>query len=448
MKKNNTHDSGYWTKERCQEEAQKYSHKRQFRKGCNGAYSAAWKHGWLDEICVHMTRATNPVGYWTYERCLEEGRRYTRKSDFRKYGKGAFNAAYNNGWLEEIYAHMDKPHQYTKDECWKIATKYQVERYWRINMSASYLQAQRNGWLPELTAHMKKMHRYTKEECLEEAKKYATRSDFADLSPQHYFRACSKHWINEICKHMERQGNLERRKIYVFEFSDNYAYVGLAMNPEKREKQHLSTNTSGVFKHIEETGCKDYDFRVLSDEFLSKDQAAEEEIKMINEYKDKGWNMINIRPGGDLGCVPRKYTKEYCTKIAAKYQYRCDFIRGDKDAYEGARRYGYLDEVCAHMKPKRQMPTKIEYGKIAKKYKTRAEFSKNDLNALRYIIKHGWYDELCSHFVTRIYWTDDMAIEEARKYNSAHEFKCNCPKAYDYARKHGILEKCYEHIKK
>jgi hypothetical protein len=41
-----------------------------------------------------------------------------------------------------------------------------------------------------------------------------------------------------------------------------------------------------------------------------------------------------------------------------------------------------------------------------------------------------------------------MAIEEARKYNSAHEFKCNCPKAYDYARKHGILEKCYEHIKK
>ena len=73
------------------------------------------------------------------------------------------------------------------------------------------------------------------------------------------------------------------------------------------------------------------------------------------------------------------------------------------------------------------------------KYKTRAEFSKNDLNALRYIIKHGWYDEFCSHFVTRTYWTDDMAIEEARKYNSAHDFKSNCPKAYDYARKHGIL---------
>ena len=69
-----------------------------------------------------------------------------------------------------------------------------------------------------------------------------------------------------------------------------------------------------------------------------------------------------------MGCVPRKYTKEYCTKIAAKYQYRCDFIKGNKDTYEGARRYGYLDEVCAHMKPKRQMPSKEEYGKIAKKY--------------------------------------------------------------------------------
>jgi len=244
---------------------------------------------------------------------------------------------------------------------------------------------------------------------------------------------------------MERQGNFEFRKIYVFEFEDHHAYVGLAKNPKEREKQHLSEINSGVYKYIDATGSK-YVFKELTD-FLSKDEAAEQEDFWINKYANDGWSMINVRPGGDLGCAPRKYTKEYCTKIAAKYQYRCDFIRGDKDAYEGARRYGYLDEVCAHMKPKRQMPSKEEYGKIAKKYKTRAEFSKNDLNALRYIIKHGWYKELCSHLVTRIYWTDDMVMAEARKYDSDHEFRSNCPKAYDYARKHGLLEKCYEHMR-
>ena len=295
---------------------------------------------------------------------------------------------------------------------------------------------------------MKKMHRYTKEECMEVAKKYTTRTEFSELAPQYYFRACAKHWIKEICKHMERQGNLERRKIYVFEFSDNYAYVGLAMNPERREKQHLSTNTSSVFKHIEDTGCKEYVFKVLSDDFLSSNQAAEEEDNKINEYRENGWNMINIRPGGDLGYIPKKYTKEYCANIAKKYQYRIDFIKGDKDTYEGARRYGYLDEVCAHMKPKKQMPSKEEYAKIALKYNTTAEFRKQNNKALEYIIRHGWYDEMCSHLTKLHFWTEDEVRKEAEKYNTPKDFRINSPKAYDWARRHGFLEKCYEHINK
>lgn len=439
------HMPGYWTKERCREEAKKYSTKSAFRKGCQGAYGSAWKNGWIDEICDHMNQ-TQTRGYWTLERCIEEGKKYSRRIDFRKNGKGAYNAAYVNGWLEDVCFHMDKPHQYSIEECREIALKYKVERYWRINQSASWLQAQKNGWLPELTAHMKKMHQYTKEECLEVAKKYTTRKEFLELAPQYYYRACAKHWRNEICKHMERQGNLERRKIYVFEFSDKYAYIGLAMNPENREKQHLSTNTSSVFKHIEDTGCKEYVFKVLSDDFLSSNQAAEEE-KMINEYREKGWNMINIRPGGDLGYIPRKYTKEYCANIAKKYQYRCDFIKGDKASYEGARRYGYLDEVCAHMKPKLQMPSKEEYRRIASGYKTLLDFRKDNLKALNYIIRHGWYDEMCSHLVTRIYWTEDMVLKEADKCNTPKDFRTNNPKAYDWARKHGFLAKCNDHIK-
>ena len=42
MKRNNTHDNGYWTKDRCREEAKKYKTKSAFRKGCQGAYGAAW----------------------------------------------------------------------------------------------------------------------------------------------------------------------------------------------------------------------------------------------------------------------------------------------------------------------------------------------------------------------------------------------------------------------
>ena len=439
------HLPGYWTKERCIEEASRFTKKSTFRKECQGAYGSAWKNGWLEEICMHMNQ-TQTRGYWTKERCIEEGKKYSRRSDFRKGGKGAYNAAYTKGWLEEVCAHMDKPYQYTKEECRVIALKYNVERYWRINETASYLQAEKNGWLSELTNHMKKMHRYTKDECRVEALKYTTRNEFCELSPQHYFRACSKNWIQEICQHMKRQGNLIYRKIYVFEFKDNHAYVGLAQKPEEREKEHLSAKNSGVYKYVKETNCP-YEFKVLTD-FLSRDEAAEQEDIWIKKYAEAGWQMINIRPGGDLGGCPRKYTKEYCTKIAKKYRYRYDFIKGDTDAYEGARRYGYLDEVCAHMKPKRQMPTKDEYREIALKYKTTAEFSKNDLNAYRYIIRHGWFDELCSHLATRHYWTDAEVIAESAKYNNPHEFRKGNPKAYDYAKRHEIMVKCCEQMNK
>lgn len=44
----------YWNKERCRLEALKYSNRSEFSKQSNGAYTAALKNGWLDEICKHM----------------------------------------------------------------------------------------------------------------------------------------------------------------------------------------------------------------------------------------------------------------------------------------------------------------------------------------------------------------------------------------------------------
>ena len=42
-----------------------------------------------------------PAGYWTYERCLAEARKYKFKMDFRNGSAGAYDAAKDNGWLSE-----------------------------------------------------------------------------------------------------------------------------------------------------------------------------------------------------------------------------------------------------------------------------------------------------------------------------------------------------------
>jgi hypothetical protein len=48
--------NGYWTKERCHEEALKFKYKIDFRNNSASAYVISRKNDWLDEICNHMKK--------------------------------------------------------------------------------------------------------------------------------------------------------------------------------------------------------------------------------------------------------------------------------------------------------------------------------------------------------------------------------------------------------
>ena len=83
--------SGYWTKEHCAEEAKKYQNRSSFCKGSNGAYTAALKHGWLDEICSHMEIRWKKR--WTSkELCAEEAKKFNNRKDFAEFSSGAWAA--------------------------------------------------------------------------------------------------------------------------------------------------------------------------------------------------------------------------------------------------------------------------------------------------------------------------------------------------------------------
>ena len=73
---------GFWPKERCLEEAKKYSTRKEFGRGAPGAYKASCQQGWLDEICAHMELIQQPRGYWTKERCQSEALKYSTRSEF------------------------------------------------------------------------------------------------------------------------------------------------------------------------------------------------------------------------------------------------------------------------------------------------------------------------------------------------------------------------------
>lgn len=73
-----------WTYEEVKKEAQKYKTIAEWVRSGKGSYSAASKAGWLAELTLHMTRAIKPNGYWTKERVIEDAKKYSARSEWRK----------------------------------------------------------------------------------------------------------------------------------------------------------------------------------------------------------------------------------------------------------------------------------------------------------------------------------------------------------------------------
>ena len=95
--------NNYWTKEKCQEEALKFSSRAQFAKESENIYKTSSRKGWLNEVCSHMIKIRELRGYWTYENCKMEAAKYRNKSQFKTGSSGAYSAAKNNDWLKDLF---------------------------------------------------------------------------------------------------------------------------------------------------------------------------------------------------------------------------------------------------------------------------------------------------------------------------------------------------------
>ena len=346
---------GYWTFDKCREEALKYNSRYEFKNNCGSAYTKSLKKCWLDKICSHMVSKQKPCGYWNYENCKDEALKYKYRNEFKKYSGGAFNSSRINGWLDEI------------------------------------------------------------------------------------------------CSHMLIIGNKQERCIYVYEFDDNSAYVGLTYNINKRNGEHLSEHDSQVFKHIKETNITPV-LKQLTD-YIDVNDAVYLEKFYEQEYKDNNWNVLNIAKTGSIGGCVLKWTFELSKGEALKYECRSDFKKGSVGAYESCLRNGWLEDVCSHMveikKPNGYWT--LEMCKLeALKYNKKLDFRVYVMGAYESCLRNGWLEDVCSHMVEikkpKGHWTFETCKEEALKYNSRNEFKYNSGGAFDKAYDNNWIEDICSHM--
>ena len=236
---------------------------------------------------------------------------------------------------------------------------------------------------------------WSNELCKEEALKYKSRTDFIIGSPSAYKYSVKNGIFDDICTHMTVYGNLFKRAIYAFEFSDNNAYIGLTYNLSKRKNEHLSS--VNVYIHMNKTGLIPQ-FKILT-KYINRDVCAKLEGTIIDSYLSNNWNILNRKKSGDLGSNNIKWTYDECKKEALKYNDRTLFMRNSSGAHKSASINGWLSDICSHMplKSKKNYWTKEKCQEEALKYENRNQFKINSCDAYSYAYRNKFLDEICSH---------------------------------------------------
>jgi hypothetical protein len=243
---------------------------------------------------------------WTKELVTAEALKFKTRIDFKKQSGSAYTAAYRRfGIMDEICAHMDKPApKWTNEMIWDEALKYERKTDFIKGSPNAYDTAHAREILDTVCSHMVEMFKWTDELLQAEAYKYDTKIDLINGSPNAYSAAHKRGILDHICLHMKEPNSVHiPRLVYVYEFSDKSAYIGLTWNIDIRDAARKIYDKDPVTKHKLLTGIEP-EIKILS-ELVSALYASELEKEWVKRYTANGWNILNKAKAGNLGGYSR-----------------------------------------------------------------------------------------------------------------------------------------------
>lgn len=64
---------------------------------------------WMPSLIVSFNGLPRPYGYWTRERCIEDAKRFTSRNKWDRNSRGAFQAARRAGWTSAFQGVVGDP---------------------------------------------------------------------------------------------------------------------------------------------------------------------------------------------------------------------------------------------------------------------------------------------------------------------------------------------------
>jgi len=234
---------------------------------------------------------------------------------------------------------------------------------------------------------------WTKEVCQKLALECKSRKEFHNKYRAAFDVSSKNNWLNELCSHMLCINTLYRC-IYVYEFDDNFAYIGLTYDINDRHYRHMNNNSS-VYQHMKETNLTPI-LKQLTD-YVEIDIAKEKEKYFVEKYKKENWQILNKAKTGSLGGITTIWSKEKCHKVALKCKTKTEFYKKYTSASGSALKNGWIEEICSHMENKTKPKGYWNYENClneAIKQGTRNKFRIKGSGAFKSAIRNNWKDKI------------------------------------------------------
>ena len=306
-----------WSKEKLQEECNKYKTRKEFLENDINCYSAILKKGLMNELFKNhenkgYSEKQKVAGYWTIEKTQEECNKYKTIGDFQKGNGSAYNSALKQNYLPKLFENHSNN---------GYSEKQKILGYWTI------------------------------EKLQEECNKYETRKELRENNYAAYVTSKRKKLLNKLFENHINEGYIDKDEwtencytIYVYELINfNKSYVGLTNNIYRRDKEHLFGDELLI------NFCKNNNMAlpkyIILEENLKSTDAQKREKYWLEYYKANNWEMFNISKTGSLGSASKIWNKKKLQMEVNKYNNRKDFKNYCKKGYYAASRRKILDEL-------------------------------------------------------------------------------------------------------
>lgn len=197
--------NGYWNNyDRCYNEAKKYSTITDFAKGSGGAHHRAKANGWIRDytwFADGIKRAAESRVKWNYETCYELAKQCSQKSEMKILNQRAYAVALQNGWFKDytwLSRASHKKGYWTKEKCMEEAKKYTTRTEFQDKSPSAYSKAQKEKWLDDYTWFLNINTQWTYDLAFKEASKYKILSDFIKKAGGAYNASRRNNWIERF----------------------------------------------------------------------------------------------------------------------------------------------------------------------------------------------------------------------------------------------------------